>query len=563
MEERGSLKGIISSCLEVSRHLLLDQLLILSLWSLMMVISLFLATIRRDLIDYLTSTPKELSLIIKLGLLLLLLDIVASLMNFFSEYRLQILGVKAYNIISRKALDKIFYSRSRLLGGDILTRFISDMPNLSDTLGGFIPSLAIQIIRIIGGLIILLVLSPELTLLAVIAIAPLYFLYRYTSRMTITYSSREREAMSGMASEIKQVVDASGLVRRTLSKGYFLNRTWNSAISWMRNLTKLLFFKVFFNQAFYSVYGMLSFIMLIAGGYLVYIGHTTVGTVISFTGAMYNIYEPLVNISGQIVGALSMVPYVRRYREIIGLEEEDINSGRSLEIIEELKAEKMSITLDGFSILRGINLSAKRGEIIGITGPSGSGKTTLLLTMIRFVEPSSGHLLINGSDYRTFRLRDLRRLIYYVPSEDFILKASLRENLSLGDDAEEDVLRKAVEVAGIDFATLDDIVDPEKLSLGQKQRIALARALIRRPQVLLLDESLSGLETPLEDMVLRKVIEYLKNSIILVVSHRLSALRHASRIYVMSGGEIIDAGSHEELYKRCQLYKEIVEKYNI
>lgn len=110
---------------------------------------------------------------------------------------------------------------------------------------------------------------------------------------------------------------------------------------------------------------------------------------------------------------------------------------------------------------------------------------------------------------------------------------------------------------------MDDIVDPEKLSLGQKQRIALARALIRRPQVLLLDESLSGLETPLEDMVLRKVIEYLKNSIILVVSHRLSALRHASRIYVMSGGEIIDAGSHEELYKRCQLYKEIVEKYNI
>lgn len=564
MNRKASLKDVIASCLETSRYLLWDQLLVLLLCSLLMVIAFYSAIFRRDFIDRLTSISSEnFSVLMQLGLFILLLGVAGGLINLFSEYRIRVLGIKAYSLISRRAMEKIFYSRSRLSGGDILTRFISDMPNLSDTLGALIPSLVVQVIRIAGGLVIMLTLSNELTLLALALLVPFYFLYRYTSKMTIFYSSKEREAMSGMSSEIRQTVEASDLVKRTLSRNYFLSRTWGSTVSWMNNLTKLLFFKVFFNQTFNWAYMMLSIVILIAGGYFVYLGHTTVGSVVAFTGAMYNIYEPLVNITGSLVESLSMIPYVERYKEIIHLETENVDEGRPLEEIEQLEAENMSIKLDGSTILKEINFSVRRGEIIGITGPSGSGKTTLLLTMIRFVEPSSGHLLINGSDYRTFRLRDLRRLIYYVPSEDFILKVSLRENLSLGDDAEEDVFRKAVEVAGIDFATLDDIVDPEKLSLGQKQRIALARALVRRPQVLLLDESLSGLETPLEDMVLRKVIEYLKNSIILVVSHRLSALRHASRIYVMSGGEIIDVGSHEELYKRCQLYKEIVEKYNI
>jgi len=564
MNRKASLKDVIASCLETSRYLLWDQLLVLLLCSLLMVIAFYSAIFRRDFIDRLTSISSEnFSVLMQLGLFILLLGVAGGLINLFSEYRIRVLGIKAYSLISRRAMEKIFYSRSRLSGGDILTRFISDMPNLSDTLGALIPSLVVQVIRIAGGLVIMLTLSNELTLLALALLVPFYFLYRYTSKMTIFYSSKEREAMSGMSSEIRQTVEASDLVKRTLSRNYFLSRTWGSTVSWMNNLTKLLFFKVFFNQTFNWAYMMLGIVILIAGGYFVYLGRTTVGSVVAFTGAMYNIYEPLVNITGSLVESLSMIPYVERYKEIIHLETENVDEGRPLEEIEQLEAENMSIKLDGSTILKEISFSVRRGEIIGITGPSGSGKTTLLLTMIRFVEPSSGHLLINGSDYRTFRLRDLRRLIYYVPSEDFILKASLRENLSLGDDAEEDVFRKAVEVAGIDFATLDDIVDPEKLSLGQKQRIALARALVRRPQVLLLDESLSGLETPLEDMVLRKVIEYLKNSIILVVSHRLSALRHASRIYVMSGGEIIDAGSHEELYKRCQLYKEIVEKYNI
>ncbi len=562
-EERSSLKDVLISCLEASRYLLRDQLLILFLWVLIMAISFYLATLRRDFIDCLTLIPKELGLVIKLGLLLLLLDIVASFVNFLSEYRLQLLGVKAYNVISRKALERIFYSHSRLTGGDILTRFISDMPDLSGLLGGLIPSLIIQIIRIAGGLIILLTLSHELTLLAVAVIVPFYFLYRYTSSMTVIYSSKERDAMSGMASEIKQAVDATDFVKRTLSKEYFMNRTWNSAISWMSNLSRLLFFRVFFNQAFYSAYSVLGIIVLIVGGYLVYLGHTTVGTVISFTGAMYNIYEPLVNISGNIVNALNMVPYVKRYKEIMEIETEDLDYGRPLEKIEILKAEDMSVELNSFTILKEINFLARRGEVIGITGPSGSGKTTLLLTMIRLVEPSSGYLIINNSDYRAFRIRDLRRLVYYVPPEDFILKASLQENLALGDKIDEDVLREAADVANIDFATLNDTIDPEKLSLGQKQRIALARALVRRPQVLLLDESLSGLETPLEDLVLRKTVKYLKNSIVVVVSHRLSALRHANRIYVMSEGRIEDSGPHEELYGRCRLYREIVDKYKV
>jgi len=211
---------------------------------------------------------------------------------------------------------------------------------------------------------------------------------------------------------------------------------------------------------------------------------------------------------------------------------------------------------DGTPALRGVSLTLRVGEVTALVGPAGAGKTTLAYLVPRFVEPQSGHVRFDGTDVRSATRSSLRAQISFVFQETALFDASVADNLRLAKpDASETELRRAAKSAGADdfIRALPDGYDTPlgrsggKLSVGQRQRLAIARGLVRDPRVLILDEPTSALDPETERRLVEALREASRERAVLVIAHRLSTIRHADRIAFVEAGRIVECGSHDEL----------------
>ena len=227
---------------------------------------------------------------------------------------------------------------------------------------------------------------------------------------------------------------------------------------------------------------------------------------------------------------------------------------------------------NGHSALEGINFTLPVGRSVGLVGRIGSGKSTLAQLVPRMFDVSTGAILVDGQDTRKLALRDLRRLIGYVPQEPFLFSTSLKANLALGREsysAEE--LARAVEIAKLDRDVeifplgLETLVGERGVTLsgGQKQRATLARALIMDPPVLILDDCLSSVDAQTEAEILHGLRAILKEKTCLIISHRISAVREADEILVLDEGKIIERGNHDELVRDGGVYAELYQQQRL
>jgi len=227
---------------------------------------------------------------------------------------------------------------------------------------------------------------------------------------------------------------------------------------------------------------------------------------------------------------------------------------------------------NGHSALEGINFTLPVGRSVGLVGRVGSGKSTLAQLVPRMFDVSTGAILVDGQDTRKLALRELRRLIGYVPQEPFLFSTSLKANLALGREsysAEE--LARAVEIAKLDRDVeifplgLETLVGERGVTLsgGQKQRATLARALIMNPPVLILDDCLSSVDAQTEAEILHGLRAILKEKTCLIISHRISAVREADEILVLDEGKIIERGNHDELVRDGGVYAELFQQQRL
>jgi subfamily B ATP-binding cassette protein MsbA len=216
-----------------------------------------------------------------------------------------------------------------------------------------------------------------------------------------------------------------------------------------------------------------------------------------------------------------------------------------------------------------INLSIASGEVVALVGPSGAGKTTLAGMLSRFNDPSNGAILLDGLDLRSLSLRDLRDAVALVPQKPFLFDATVRENIEMGkspytDSTVEDVAKASHSSDFIaDFPEGFDQKLGEngsRLSGGQLQRLALARAFYKNSPVLVLDEATSALDTENEERIHEAMTELSKGKTTLLIAHRFSSIRLATRIVVMDKGAILADGPHEEVYEKCELYRNLYDR---
>jgi ATP-binding cassette subfamily B protein len=425
---------------------------------------------------------------------------------------------------------------------------------------------------LVGGLVIIGVRTPEFVPVFVVVVpAAALVVARLRARLRIHNESfrHEVETLSSRVSEMTRLIPVTrahglegkalhrmdGTLRRLLTSGLRLdlvNGRFGSLAWVVLNVVGVL---VLAGAALVSYYGMWG---------------VTPGDVVmlsAFLTTLTNSTTTLATLAPVITKGLESV---RSVGEVLQAPELEDNEGKS-----EMTALRGSVTFEnvglayddnGPAAVRDFSLRVAPGETIALVGASGAGKSTVLNLVIGFIRPTSGRLLLDGTDMNTLDLRTYRRFVSVVPQESILFDGTIRENVAYGmDDADEEAVRAALRDANAtEFVErlpqgLDTVVGEHgaRLSGGQRQRLAIARALIRDPKILILDEATSALDTRSEALVQQALARLLQGRTTFVVAHRLSTVRGADRIVVMGGGRILETGTHEELLRGGGAYCEL------
>lgn len=313
-------------------------------------------------------------------------------------------------------------------------------------------------------------------------------------------------------------------------------------------------------------------ILLASGAKLVQIGDMSQGDVVALTNYMAQILVELVKFAMTVFTVTKALASADRVQAVfdtpVGMEvlDDDTVYGNADDAV---RFENVSLTYagDAEETLSGISFAAPRGATIGIIGSTGSGKTSLINLIPRFYEATKGHVLINGRDVRSLDVNTLRDSIAVVPQKAVLFSGTVRSNLAWGkESATEEEMWQALELAQakefiLQKNGLDEPVSAggKNFSGGQRQRLTIARALIRGAEILILDDSSSALDYA-TDAALRAALHTLPNSpTVFIISQRTSSIRHADLILVMEDGTLVDQGRHDELLARCEVYREIHE----
>ena len=299
-------------------------------------------------------------------------------------------------------------------------------------------------------------------------------------------------------------------------------------------------------------------------------GRMTVGSVITFYALLAYFTEPIKNLIGLQPTLQTAFVAADRLNDILELKSEDMKTGA----IPPPKISRWDFQNVDFRYgnreltLHKVSLTLQRGEKIAIVGESGSGKTTLAKLMMRFYESERGEILADGQNINTFSLTELRRNIAYVDQDTFLFSDTILNNLRLGNEAAtEDEIRRVCEIShAAEFierlpmkyeTPLDE--NGANLSGGQRQRLAIARALLRKPQLLILDEATSNLDTITESGIRNTIFCLDSNLTCIIIAHRLTTVKNCDRIYVMNEGRIVESGTHDELMKTNGVYRRMWE----
>ncbi|MEV5181184.1 ABC transporter ATP-binding protein [Streptomyces werraensis] len=420
-----------------------------------------------------------------------------------------------------------------------------------------------------GGLIIIGVRTPEfLPVFLVVVPAAALLVARLRARLR-THNEHFRHEVETLSSRVTEMTRLIPVTRAHGLEGKALRRMHGTLDRLLTSGMRLDLVNGRFGSLAWVVLNVVGVTVLAGAALVSYydVWGVTAGDVVMLSAFLTTLTNSTTTLAGLAPVITKGLESVRSVGEVLQAPELEDNEGKA-----ELTALRGAVTFegvghaydgDGRPAVRDFTLDVAPGETIALVGASGAGKSTVLNLVIGFIRPTSGRLLIDGTDMNTLDLRTYRRFLSVVPQESILFDGTVRENVAYGmDDADEETVRAALRDANaLEFVDrlpqgLDTLVGERgaRLSGGQRQRLAIARALIRDPRVLVLDEATSALDTRSEALVQEALVRLLRGRTTFVVAHRLSTVRGADRIVVMADGAVQEAGTHEELLRQGGAY---------
>ncbi len=458
-------------------------------------------------------------------------------------------------------LPMSFFAQKRV--GDLNSRMSADISQIQDTLTTTIAEFLRQLILIIGGISLLLVISPKLTLLMlsivpVVAIAAVIF-GRFIRRISREVQEKIAESNTIIEETLQGITNV-----KAFANEFFENQRYKKS-------TEEIVQKAIHGGKYRGAFA--SFIIFCLFGSIVAViwygvnlasrNQLLIGDLISFI-----IYSAFVGASFGGIAELyaqiqKAVGAIERVFEILDEAAEPLDITSKEELINRIEGnvifEDISFTYPSrkeIKVLQNISFTVRKGETIAIIGPSGSGKSTLAGLLLRFYDPESGRILIDGKDTKSFPLTELRNNMAIVPQDVLLFGGTIKENIAYGKPGAgiSEIIEAARKANALDFINsfpekFETLVGERgiKLSGGQRQRIAIARAVLKDPSILILDEATSSLDSESERVVQEALDKLMVGRTSFVIAHRLSTIRNADKIIVIDKGMVREMGSHEEL----------------
>lgn len=547
-------------------------LLLSALSSILALLGPYFISEMTDLIQKGLSMEMDIERIRNIGFILIAIYLISGIFTFFENYMMATVSQRCAQMfrmdISRK-MNRIplrYFDQSSK--GDVMSRVTNDVDTLGASMNQCIGSLVTSITTLLISFILMAVLNIPLTLLSVCIAVVGFILIKVIAKRTQRYFRSQQKNLGSMNSLVEEqytghtVVSIYAGQRKAMERFDTINE----------ELGDSAFRSQFLGGISSHLNGLISnvgYVLVCVTGAILYMhGETTIGTIVAFMIYVKLFTSAFSQISNAVVNMQSVAAAAERVFIFLNYEEIPIEE-RRIEITDVKGRVEFRDVHFGYSkereIIHGFSAIAEPGQKISIVGATGSGKTTMINLLMRFYEVDSGDILIDGTSTKDMTREQVRDLFGMVLQETWMFEGTVRENIVFNrEDVDDDELDRVCESVGLKhfISSLPEgydtmISDVDSMSVGQRQQIAIARAMIGDPRMIILDEATSSVDPLTEKLIKDATNAMMKGKTSFVIAHRLSTIIDADKIIVMDDGRIVETGRHEELLNKNGIYKEL------
>jgi ATP-binding cassette subfamily B protein len=456
-----------------------------------------------------------------------------------------------------------FFTRTRT--GEVQSRITNDIGGMESVVTSTATSIASNLTTAVATAVAMVAMSWRLSLISLVVMPPAIYLSRKVARMRRAITTQQQRELADLNVTIEEGLSINGVqLAKTMGTGPSLVQRFTASSARLIDLELSSQLAGRWRMASMSIiFAAIPAVIYLAAGLPLAAGVMTIGTLVAFTTLQNNLFRPITGLLStgvSVISSLALFARIFEYQDLpVDIEDPphpaEISPAR---ITGHVSLEDVSFTYPGADrpAVTGVDLDVPAGSTLALVGETGSGKTTLAALIARLYDPTSGTVRIDGIDIRDMRLADLAALVGVVSQETYLLHTTVRENLRYArpeaTDAEIEDAARAAQIHGL-IAGLPDGYDTvvgsrgHRFSGGEKQRIAIARTLLRNPRVLVLDEATSALDTETERAVQNAFDTLARGRTTITIAHRLSTVRDADQIAVLDHGQIVEAGTHTSL----------------
>ena len=507
--------------------------------------------------------------------LLISLYVVSAIIGYVQNVILMRVSARFSNRMRSRILDKIsrlpmsYFDHVKI--GDVMSRMTNDVDSAVGNLAQTINEIVISVVTLVGILIMMLIISVPLSIVAIIAVPLSTIFVKRVAEKAQKHFKKQRKILGELNSRIEEdytgqlIIKANNHEKKTLAE---FNETNNK-------LYEASFKAQFFGSLPFPITHIFThfayIIICVLGGYFAIVGMITIGNVQAFIQYVNQFNRPITEVAQLSATIQQIMAAAERVFEFLDLEEmpeeEEVEINPD-EISGEVEFHDINFSYSKDKpVIRDFSTKIAPGMKVAIVGPTGAGKTTIVNLLMRFYDPDSGYITIDGKPTREMSRANVRKLFGMVLQDTWLFSGTILNNLKYGAgrNISEEEVKKAVKAVGIDHFIeslphgLNTVIDEDSdnISAGEKQLLTIARAMVANPPMLILDEATSNVDTRTEQMIQDAFSRLTKGRTSFVIAHRLSTIRESDLILVMKDGNIVEQGKHEDLLALNGFYAEL------
>ena len=505
---------------------------------------------------------------------LIIIYIIVAILSYFESYLIAYATAKYTKKLRAQIIEKIsrlpvsYFDKVKF--GDTLSIYSNDTDTLWDTLTEGLAQILTSLTTIVGCMIMMILISPLLAVISAIVVPLSIFFVSKVAKKARNFFAAQRKTLGKLNAHIEEDYSGQLIIKS--------NSHENKSIEDFKNVNEKLYEETWRGQFF----GSLAFPLVhsltnlgyvgvcVVGGNLVLSGKILIGSIQAFVQYLSRFNRPLTNLSEIVVIIQQTLAASERIFNFLEEPEEEPDPKNS-KIITKVKGavefNNINFSYDKKTpIIKNFSAKIKPGEQVAIVGPTGAGKTTLINLLMRFYEPDSGFITIDGTPIKEMKRKDVRKLFGMVLQDTWLFSGTIEENLKYGSKkANLENVKAAAKITGVDHLIesmkngyqSEISEDSDNISAGEKQLLTITRAIVENPPMIILDEATSNVDTRAEEKIQEAFDKITKGRTSFVIAHRLSTIRNADLILVLKDGNIAEQGNHEELLKKNGLYAEL------